>query len=124
MGEGLKNNHTLLGLHMDGNAGSLDAYGHLSGDACPWPLETAHCMTRITGSKIVGKENWTLRNNCWICCMWRETVVTYNTTKKDVKTAKRALGVSEVLLGINTYRISRTCNCTPSSTANPTYILY
>ena len=39
IGEGLKNNHSLLGLHITGNGGKIDAYGQLMPDAEPWPLE-------------------------------------------------------------------------------------
>ncbi len=73
--EGLRKNHTLLGLHMTGNQSKIDAYGQLMPDAQAWPLESAHSMTRIIGSlsRVVGREQWTLRNSCWICGMWRET---------------------------------------------------
>lgn len=72
--EGLSKNHSLLGLHMTGNQSKTDAYGHLVPDAQAWPLESAHSMTRIIGSlsRVVGREQWTLRNACWICGCWRE----------------------------------------------------
>ncbi len=72
--EGLSKNHSLLGLHMTGNQSNTDAYGHLMPDAQAWPLESAHSMTRIIGSlsRVVGREQWALRNACWICGCWRE----------------------------------------------------
>lgn len=74
IGEGLKKNHTLLGIHITGNSGKVDAYGQLEPDAEPWPIESAHSMTRIVGpmSKVQGRERWALRNSCWICSKWRE----------------------------------------------------
>ena len=74
IGEGLKKNHSLLGIHITGNAGKVNAYGDLNPDTEPWPLESAHSMTRIVGpmSKVQGREQWALRNSCWICSRWRE----------------------------------------------------
>lgn len=64
MAQGLRQNHTLLGLHVTGNQGRVDAYGQLAGDAEPWPLEASHSMTRILHSRVTGREKWTLRNRC------------------------------------------------------------
>lgn len=62
MAVGLRENHSLLGLHVTGDQGSVDAFGDLAGDAEQWPLESAHCMTRILHSKVTGREKWMLRN--------------------------------------------------------------
>lgn len=82
--QGLALNHTLLGLHMTGNSGRLDAYGTLIPEVEPWPLEAGHCMTRIIGEKILGREKWMLRNNCWICGSWREVRFTYTLSAADI----------------------------------------
>jgi Ran GTPase-activating protein (RanGAP) involved in mRNA processing and transport len=49
IGEGLRNNHSLLGLHITGNGGKVDAYGQLMADAEPWPLEVRilNCVKNI-----------------------------------------------------------------------------
>ena len=90
IGNGLKSNHTLLGLHISGNKGTVDNYGNLAADSEPWPLEASHCITRIIGTRVEGKEAWTKRNNCWICGMWKETHLTYQSITAD-KTAVRKL---------------------------------
>ena len=74
IGVGLRENHSLLGLHMTGNQGSVDSYGNLAPDANPWPRESGHVnvMTRICNSKVTGREQWMLRNNCWLCGCHRE----------------------------------------------------
>lgn len=48
---GLNKNHTLLGLHMGGNAGVVDPRGYLAtaDAAADETLQTAHIMTRIIG---------------------------------------------------------------------------
>ena len=53
---GLAANHSIMGLHMTGNGGSLDAYGHLVPDAEPWPLESGHVATRIIGENFQTKD--------------------------------------------------------------------
>ena len=84
MSEGLKKNHTLLGLHMVGNEGRIDSYGELVPDATPWPLEAGHTATRIIGGSVVGREDWSLRSNCWICGGWRERKFSYALTEEDL----------------------------------------
>ena len=76
---GLKHNHTLLGIHITGNEGSVDTYGNLVADATAWPAEAGHInvMSRICNTKVVGQEKWMMRNNCWICGCHRETVIEY-----------------------------------------------
>jgi hypothetical protein len=85
--EGLKNNHTLLGLHMTGNQGSVDCYGNLVPDVELWPAEASHqqVMTRICNTEVAGREKWMLRNNCWLCGAHRETLFEYTLTLSQSK---------------------------------------
>lgn len=111
---GLAANHSVMGLHMTGNGGSLDAYGHLVPDAEPWPLESGHVMTRIIGENFENQERqhmrdtaqskdpshasreahgagsraqgkWQLRNSCWICGCFRENKFEYTLTQKSIR---------------------------------------
>jgi hypothetical protein len=84
MSVGLKQNHTLLGIHITGNGGSVDANGELLPDATPWPLESGHAISRIIGGCVTGRESWSLRSNCWICGGWREYRFTYTLSEGDI----------------------------------------
>ena len=84
LSEGLQSNHSLLGLHMVGNASKSDVYGQMVPDVEKWPLESAHAMTRIMGSKVTGRERWALRTCCWICGCYRETRFEYTLLHRDV----------------------------------------
>jgi len=110
---GLAANHSVMGIHMTGNGGSIDAYGHLVPDAEPWPLESGHVMTRIIGENFQNKERqhmretarnrdpsismrdthdrggkqgkWQLRNSCWICGCFKEYQFEYTLTQQSIK---------------------------------------
>lgn len=85
LAKGLSLNGCLLGLHIDGNGGKVDAYGHLCPDSEPWPLESAHSFTRIVGSaQITQRERWTRRSNCWICGRFREVRFSYALSDEDI----------------------------------------
>ena len=94
IGEGLKKNHSLLGIHITGNAGKVDAYGQLAPETEPWPLESAHSMTRIVGpmSKVQGIEKWALRNSCWICSKWTEQRFKFELTPEIFNEKKQNIG--------------------------------
>lgn len=94
IGCGLKKNHSLLGIHITGNAGKVDAYGQLAPETEPWPLESAHSMTRIVGaiSKVQGREKWALRNSCWICSRWREQRFKFEMTPEIFNEKKQNIG--------------------------------
>lgn len=66
IGEGLAENHTLLGLHMTGNPASIDSHGYLTPCTELWSMETAECLPRII-SYDVPRIDIDRRNNCWIC---------------------------------------------------------
>jgi len=71
--EGLSHNHSIMGLHMDGNESQVDVLGFMRPEtACRVP-STAHIFTRILGnSKVKDAISWRECDNCWICERWTE----------------------------------------------------
>jgi len=70
IGEGLKENRTLLGLHVIGNEGNVDSLGfvHASKEG---DMALCHIYTRIPVQlKQVRARDFSLANNCWICEGW------------------------------------------------------
>jgi hypothetical protein len=97
LGEALLKNHTLMGLHMDGNQSSLDAHGFVlprdgapakgadAGDA------TGHVFTRIIAGESCapniggGKgDGWKAGGHCWICDRWSEAEFVWHPGQSDV----------------------------------------
>ena len=80
---GLRANHTLMGLHMAGDA-TIDARGFMESletGAQDWQETTgghSHVFTRILRPKIHGQEGWTPCSNCWICERWVECRFVWN----------------------------------------------
>ena len=50
LGDLLVDNHTLYGLHIEGNQGTNNTYGELKGDSNPWPVDTPHTHLQGGGS--------------------------------------------------------------------------
>mmetsp|Transcript_6210 Transcript_6210/g.15516 ORF Transcript_6210/g.15516 Transcript_6210/m.15516 type:complete len:861 (+) Transcript_6210:1384-3966(+) len=72
--KGLRANHSLMGLHMEGDA-VLDARGFLStmeSGAQDWDGGGSHVFTRILRPRVRGREAWNPVSNCWICEKWVE----------------------------------------------------
>ncbi len=75
MSEGLKANHTILGLHMLGNDLSTNSQGFLTErEDNPG---ASHIMTRIepsleTGTLSKEKSMMKIGSNCWICEGWTQ----------------------------------------------------
>lgn len=85
--EGLKQNHTILGIHMAGNAGSIDVLGYLNPEKDN-ELGLCHIFTRIdcmlnilikyiatleTGNKSNSQmKKLQAYSNCWICEGWTQ----------------------------------------------------
>ncbi len=71
--EGLIDNHTILGLHMQGNTMGVDAFGYLTDrDLNPG---ISHVMTRIRPDLTTGIHSKSIldlkmSSNCWICEGW------------------------------------------------------
>jgi len=78
----LKNNHTLMGIHVEGNNGFIDSKGFLIPSAKVSANDTGSSVfSRILASQlpeIKNKENWTATSNCWICERWQEYTFTFD----------------------------------------------
>eukprot|EP00347_Sterkiella_histriomuscorum_P007903 403347122 len=81
MSEGLKENHTILGLHMMGNEKTTDTFGYMTlKDNNPG---ASHIMTRITPNLEVGvvsetKQKLQCTSNCWVCEGWTQIMFQFN----------------------------------------------
>lgn len=77
IGNGLRSNHTLVGLHMSGNQGQVDPRGFIEdGAAHPGGEQGVHkqVMTRIVGFNPGLTQDWAPvpDHSCWICEKWSE----------------------------------------------------
>ena len=83
IGEGLLENHTLLGLHISGNFGGVDDLGFLSSDPNRRPT-SAHRFKRILGiSRVTRFLSWRPCSNCWLCEQWNEVEFTWTSEGED-----------------------------------------
>lgn len=70
IGEGLKNNHDILGLHLLGNEGYIDGQGFIIPSQSLFAFEQSHLFCRIfENSKGHKKPS---KSKCWICEKWVE----------------------------------------------------
>ena len=77
MEEGLRENHTLLGIHMVGNEINTDSLGFFK-DQSSEP-GVSHIITRIKPSLATGtisetKVELKATSNCWICEGWSQVL--------------------------------------------------
>ncbi|OMJ69565.1 hypothetical protein SteCoe_32683 [Stentor coeruleus] len=79
----IKSNHKILGLHMIGNEGFIDAKGFLyPSEITQGTMQQGHFFNRILDkSKYSSKHH--IKINCWICEKWIET--TFIWTSGDSK---------------------------------------
>lgn len=70
LGEGLKKNHFMLGIHMLGNDCRVDSRGFVHADSYVSKVEQGHIKNRIFSDKK--PKNFNL-NSCWLCEGWAET---------------------------------------------------
>ncbi|GMH52903.1 hypothetical protein TrLO_g10241 [Triparma laevis f. longispina] len=83
IGTGLKSNNSLMGLHLEGNSGDIDAHGYVVGVGgggvftriLPW----AHPNVSNAG------QSWGLHGGgkCWICDRWSETKFTFDPKQSE-----------------------------------------
>ena len=82
LSEALQNNHSLMGLHVEGNYGFVDSKGFLIPTAKRSEDDIGSTVfSRILNSampEIKNKEHWTATNNCWICERWQEYTFAFN----------------------------------------------
>ena len=97
IGQGLKSNTTLMGLHLEGNSGSVDAHGYVVGreDGGAQQRQEVeeeeakqvdHVFTRIlpwAHPKVSNTgTSWTMQGGkCWICDRWSETKFTFDPSR-------------------------------------------
>jgi len=79
IGKALEKNHTLMGIHVEGNQGFIDSRGFLIPDA--EGNESVHQAHATVFSRILPlvnpklgrrNESWKTTCNCWICERWQE----------------------------------------------------
>lgn len=100
--ETVKENHTILGIHVDGNEMEIDELGFITAiepgkkDVNYHAFYQIHYESDLKKQSYINKYNNTMignpfnksnisglrsirnKNNCWICENWRETVFTFN----------------------------------------------
>jgi hypothetical protein len=70
--QGLNANHTVMGLHLDGNDASIDSQGFVEERDDRHP-GSGHIFVRILGSSQLREAAaWRQISNCWICERWSE----------------------------------------------------
>lgn len=73
--DSIKSNHTLLGIHIEGNYSSVNANGFVEIDSMPKLRESALAFKRIF--KVKKKTD-----NCWICGNWVEFTLKFQIETK------------------------------------------
>ena len=90
----IKTNHSILGIHVDGNDMNIDALGfihpnhtgdvnhnqHYGKNILSYSMNTSHAVMK---SKIDAVRKIRNKNNCWICEGWKETEFVYIPTKDE-----------------------------------------
>lgn len=74
MADGLVDNHSLLGIHLLGNEGTVNAAGFVNSmdDCLNQDVSRWMCFTRVSSSGKFGTVKRKLKavSNCWICEGW------------------------------------------------------
>ena len=73
IGEGLRKNHTILGLHVKGNMAQVDSQGFITQRLDSISLANLHMNTRLNDkvdTKKKPQSDLTIIENCWICEGW------------------------------------------------------
>lgn len=83
--EGLKQNHSLWGLHIMGNEGKVDTKGFLLSGKLEHTISMEQFARRINGRSMVQKpvieDEKTESDNCWICEGWNEVLFEWPPSK-------------------------------------------
>ncbi|GMH85835.1 hypothetical protein TL16_g10356 [Triparma laevis f. inornata] len=77
IGKALEKNHTLMGIHVEGNQGFIDSRGFLIPDA--EGNESVHQAHATVFSRILPL-SWKTTCNCWICERWQEHTFIWDPT--------------------------------------------
>ena len=75
IGKLLADNRTLLGCHLNGNEGHMNAFGDMIPSKHPWPLAEQHdnSLTELRVFDMSGTVQCSPRNCCWVCSRWTES---------------------------------------------------
>ena len=77
---GLSENHSIAGIHMQGNDAKVDALGFVNPKGgCSVPSE-AHVFVRILGESPASSM-WRPSTNCWLCEGWSEVEFLYSASQ-------------------------------------------
>lgn len=93
LAEALKNNHSIYGLHYEGNSGFVDGKGYLKLTAkefSQYPLPVVKGIIRkidsIKPNPIVNEfKSSEYRDCCWICESWQQVSFKVKNTNPEVK---------------------------------------
>ena len=91
--ESIKDNHSILGIHVDGNDMYVDEFGFV------YPMEKSNYKRNhfansqlfyrladdhpLISSNVLNVKKLRSKNNCWICEGWREIKFNYKPSKSD-----------------------------------------
>ena len=91
--ENIKDNHTILGIHVDGNDMWVDELGfvfpiekskykqnHFANSQIFYRIANDHTLNR---SSVINVQKLRSKNNCWICEGWREIKFHYKPNKYE-----------------------------------------
>lgn len=78
LGEGLKKNHEILGLHLLGNEGYIDSQGFIQISTKFAFLEQSHLFHRIFEETKSLKSSIKHKSKCWLCEEWKEMTFYFN----------------------------------------------
>lgn len=84
--EGLRSNHTILGVHVEGNEGVQDAMGFLQPDSRRRKDIDGHLSPRMM-SRVAYRSVKKPAEACWLCNKWQETA--FHWDRKDIIGQKR-----------------------------------
>ena len=89
LSKALQSNHTLMGVHVEGNQGFIDSRGFLIPDAKDATLQQhatvySRILPALVNPKLGNrKEEWKAGCNCWVCERWQEYTFVWDPTKSQ-----------------------------------------
>ena len=91
--ENVKDNHTILGIHVDGNDMYIDELGFIypieKNNYKPNHFANSHLFYRLSddhpliSSNVINIKKLRSKNNCWICEGWREIKFNYKPNQNE-----------------------------------------
>ena len=84
IGEGLKDNHTIFGIHVQGNDCSVDSKGYLNPVDYLNKTDVGHLHRRLLDTPRYKVKNYS-RLNCWICENWIEITITWKSESGNLE---------------------------------------